>query len=626
MEVLKKRKTAEGSDGSSTQEYLRSLLDPLNKFQLVDLLLRLGSQYPSIAEEIKSLASADPVHRKLFVRGLAWNAASETLCAAFREHGEIEEGAVIYDKETGISRGFGFITYKHIESTRSALKAPRKLINGRFAVCNLACEGFSGASTSPDLAQRRLYVWGLSPEVSTEMLLSFFGRHGEIKEGSVAYDKETNKSRGFGFVTYKTVEAAKRAIDDPLKLLGGRSITVKLADTKHKGKTAQTPAPLVPVPGPDTGCHTQSGKAHPAPDLVGYSYPQNMATFPGSSYPSHSTVPTAPYPPLSQYPNPLFGITEESLGTPAQMGIRGSSYPNPPMAPATPCPPQSQLSYPLVDITKEPLRSPPKERLGSPAQIGIGGSSSPNPPTAPVTTHPPQSQFFYSLVGIKKEPLGSPPIEPLGSPAQMRIGRSSYPNPPTAPATPYPPQSQFSYPLVGIKKEPLGSPPIEPLGSPAQMRIGGSSYPNPPMAPPTPYPPQSQFSYPLVRIKKEPLGSPPIEPLGSPPIESLGSPAQMGIGGSSYPNPPMAPATPYPPQSQFLYPLVRIKTEPLESPPKELLGSPAQMGIGDSSYLNPPMTPATTHPPQSQFMYPLVGIKKEQLGSPPQMRIRGYPY
>lgn len=40
-----------------------------------------GSQYPSIAEEIKSVASADPALRKLFVRGLAWNTTSETLCA-----------------------------------------------------------------------------------------------------------------------------------------------------------------------------------------------------------------------------------------------------------------------------------------------------------------------------------------------------------------------------------------------------------------------------------------------------------------------------------------------------------------------------------------------------------------
>lgn len=44
-------------------------------------------------------------------------------------HGEIEEGAVIYDKATGKSRGYGFITYKHMESAHSALRGPSKLID-----------------------------------------------------------------------------------------------------------------------------------------------------------------------------------------------------------------------------------------------------------------------------------------------------------------------------------------------------------------------------------------------------------------------------------------------------------------------------------------------------------------
>ncbi|KAF5737337.1 UBP1-associated protein 2C-like [Tripterygium wilfordii] len=222
MEDSKKRKMEEtDNDGeSTTQEELRLLLDPLAKSQLVDLLSRLGTQYPSVAEEIKGLACADPVHRKLFVRGLAWNTTSDTLCDAFRMHGEIEEGAVIYDKVTNKSRGYGFITYKHMESAHIALRAPSKVIDGRMAVCNLACEGLNGASGTPDLAQRKLYIGGLSPNVTSEMLLSFFGRHGDIEEGSVAYEKDTNESRGFGFVTYKTVEAAKKAIDDPQKTLG----------------------------------------------------------------------------------------------------------------------------------------------------------------------------------------------------------------------------------------------------------------------------------------------------------------------------------------------------------------------------------------------------------------------
>lgn len=48
---------------------------------------------------------------------------------AFEEHGEIEEGAVIHDKVTGKSRGYGFITFKNMESTQQALRASSKLID-----------------------------------------------------------------------------------------------------------------------------------------------------------------------------------------------------------------------------------------------------------------------------------------------------------------------------------------------------------------------------------------------------------------------------------------------------------------------------------------------------------------
>lgn len=48
---------------------------------------------------------------------------------AFQEHGEIEEGAVIYDKVTGKSRGYGFVTFKDMDSAQRALKAPSKMID-----------------------------------------------------------------------------------------------------------------------------------------------------------------------------------------------------------------------------------------------------------------------------------------------------------------------------------------------------------------------------------------------------------------------------------------------------------------------------------------------------------------
>ncbi|KAI8558924.1 hypothetical protein RHMOL_Rhmol04G0133800 [Rhododendron molle] len=438
MEDLKKRKLDEAGNAqfSSSEEQLRPLLEPLAKTQLVDLLAKLfciqqasglwsmknsnsksghdllhGSQYSSIAEEIRSVASSDPVHRKLFVRGLAWNTTSETLCAEFLVHGEIEEGAVIVDKATGTSRGYGFITYRDMESAQAALKAPSKLIDtltavnltkegnpenhplsvvineahylmnctntsiahiylsanqcadhlarvgaeqdedlvvethmpisirefvlrdslqlrqGRLAVCNLACEGLSSLSVPPDQAQRKLYIGGLSPETTTEMLLFFFGRHGEIEEGSVAYDKDSNKSRCFGFVTYKTVEAAKKAIDDPQKTLGGRNITVKLADN-HKSRTVQPQllAAMAPVQIPSASGYLQSGKAYSSTPPFGYTYPHPVAAYDSTAFPSPAAA--APYPTQSQVLYSQFAIPNDPHGlpTPSPSGMSGYPY------------------------------------------------------------------------------------------------------------------------------------------------------------------------------------------------------------------------------------------------------------------------------------------------------------
>lgn len=316
MEDLKKRKLDEANNITNlSEEQLRSLLDPLAKTQLIDLLSKFGCQYPSIAEEIKSVASADPANRKLFVRGLAWNTTTETLCAEFLEHGEIEEGAVIVDKASGKSRGYGFITYKDIDSTRRALEAPSKLIDGRMAVCTLACEGVSN-TTSTDQAQRKLYIGGLSPDITSEMLLLFFKKHGDIEEGSVAYDKDTNKSRGFGFITYKTVEAAKKAIDDPQKMFGGRSITVKLADNpKSKVAALQSGMPPVHLPG-----YTPPAKPHPN---GGYTYP---ATLPYHNQPPPAATPP-PYSIQPHIPYTQYTHRKETMGPSAAPPTGLATYP-----------------------------------------------------------------------------------------------------------------------------------------------------------------------------------------------------------------------------------------------------------------------------------------------------------
>ncbi|MGE0791134.1 MAG: RNA recognition motif domain-containing protein [Sandaracinaceae bacterium] len=49
--------------------------------------------------------------KKLFVGGLAWATTDENLHQAFAAYGEVLEAKVITDRETGRSRGFGFVTF-----------------------------------------------------------------------------------------------------------------------------------------------------------------------------------------------------------------------------------------------------------------------------------------------------------------------------------------------------------------------------------------------------------------------------------------------------------------------------------------------------------------------------------
>jgi len=58
---------------------------------------------------------------KLFVGGLSWNTDDNNLRAKFEEFGSVEEAVVVKDRETGRSRGFGFVRFTNDEDATSAI-------------------------------------------------------------------------------------------------------------------------------------------------------------------------------------------------------------------------------------------------------------------------------------------------------------------------------------------------------------------------------------------------------------------------------------------------------------------------------------------------------------------------
>ncbi|KAF3608427.1 hypothetical protein DY000_02046023 [Brassica cretica] len=83
----------------------------------------------------------DTTYTKVFVGGLAWETHSDTLRRHFEPFGDILEAVVITDKNTGRSKGYGFVTFRDPEAARRACVDATPIIDGRRANCNLASLG-----------------------------------------------------------------------------------------------------------------------------------------------------------------------------------------------------------------------------------------------------------------------------------------------------------------------------------------------------------------------------------------------------------------------------------------------------------------------------------------------------
>ncbi|XP_061694299.1 cold inducible RNA binding protein a [Syngnathoides biaculeatus] len=83
----------------------------------------------------------------------------------------------------------------------------------------------------------KLFVGGLNFSTSEDVLMTAFGKYGNIEKVDVIRDKETGRSRGFGFVKYENVDDAKDALEAMNgKTLDGRSIRV---DEAGKGSRSR---------------------------------------------------------------------------------------------------------------------------------------------------------------------------------------------------------------------------------------------------------------------------------------------------------------------------------------------------------------------------------------------------
>ncbi|GMP45959.1 hypothetical protein CsSME_00014292 [Camellia sinensis var. sinensis] len=261
-----------------------------------------------------------------------------------------------------------------------------------------------------DTTYTKVFVGGLAWETQTDVMRGYFEQFGEILEAVIIADKNTGKSKGYGFVTFRDPESAKRACNDPNPVIDGRRANCNIAslgrprpspprgrnqggNPYHGGGSSSTPysggsAPLVPAPPavppapqaqppviypsygyatypPDYGYPQafynsqllqQQQYYHHHQQLYGTSSPSTMGSPYFYGYSTRGTLSAAPQ--AQRIPGPSY------LYYPTQMEGSFSTFPNPP--------PPPQLVLPLRPTT---TRHPP---LPSPSPSGNLLSSFPS--------------------------------------------------------------------------------------------------------------------------------------------------------------------------------------------------------------------------------------------------------
>ncbi|KAF8104291.1 hypothetical protein N665_0175s0020 [Sinapis alba] len=80
-----------------------------------------------------------------------------------------------------------------------------------------------------DPSHRKIFVHGLGWDTKAETLIEAFKQFGEIEDCKAVFDKVSGKSKGYGFILFKSRSGARNALKQPQKKIGSRTTSCQLA-------------------------------------------------------------------------------------------------------------------------------------------------------------------------------------------------------------------------------------------------------------------------------------------------------------------------------------------------------------------------------------------------------------
>ncbi|KAJ5428443.1 Nucleotide-binding alpha-beta plait [Penicillium cf. griseofulvum] len=207
-----------GSDSDSSDSDSDSEETPVSKKRKAD-------EEPAVdAKKSKTEDVPEGAVANLFIGNLSWNVDEEWLQREFAEFGELNGVRIVTDRETGRSRGFGYVEYTNAADAVKAMEAKKgtdldgRTINLDYAAPRQANPPADrsqdrarsyGDSTSPE--SDTLFVGNLPFSATEDALHEAFGAHGSVLGIRLPTEQETGRPKGFGYVQFSSIDEAKTA-------------------------------------------------------------------------------------------------------------------------------------------------------------------------------------------------------------------------------------------------------------------------------------------------------------------------------------------------------------------------------------------------------------------------------
>jgi len=179
---------------------------------------------------------------KLFIGGISWDTDEDRLKEYFGAYGEVMEAVIMRDRTTGRARGFGFVVFTDPAVAERVVKE-KHTIDGRTVEAkkavprddqHLMYRTSSHIQGSPGPGRtKKIFVGGLASTVTEGDFKNYFDQFGTITDVVVMYDHNTQRPRGFGFITYDSEDAVDRVLHKTFHELNGKLVEVKRAVPKE---------------------------------------------------------------------------------------------------------------------------------------------------------------------------------------------------------------------------------------------------------------------------------------------------------------------------------------------------------------------------------------------------------